>query len=266
MNHPSLPTALITGSSAGLGAEFARQLAQKKYNLALTARREDRLASFADELRRTYGVHVQVLAADLSTEKGVASIEQWIPTLPALGMLVNNAGYGIRGRFSNDPVEKQLAMIHVHILAAVRLSRAVLPGMLSTQHGAIINVASMAALFPIRNVTYSSTKAFIVNFSKSLQSELWGSGIKIQVLVPGYVHTEFHDTDEFIGYQKSSIPKLFWLEAPAVIRQSLRDLEEGKLECIPSWQYKTAAYLVRAPFTAALANKFVHYLYSKRGK
>ena len=266
MTRSSKPTALITGASAGLGAEFALQLAQEGYDLALTARRINRLEELASTLQQQYSIQVLVQPADLSTTEGVADIEMWISKIPTLEMLVNNAGYGIRGSFAADPVEKSLAMIQVHVMAAVRLTHAALPAMLRRHKGAIINVSSMAAFFPIRNVIYSSTKAFLVNFSKSLQSELWGSGVKVQALIPGYVHTEFHDTEEFHGYSKSKIPKLFWLEAPDVVSRSLKDLKENRMECIPGWQYRAAAHLVRLPLTANLAQNYVRYLYVKGRK
>ena len=265
MNTPPKRTAFITGASAGLGAEFARQLAQEGFNLALTARRIGRLESLAAKLRQQYSIDVQVQPADLSIDTELSMVEKWITTIPSLEMLVNNAGYGIRGSFATDPIEKQLTMIQVHILAAVRLSHAVLPTMLLRKKGAIINVASMAALFPIRNVMYSSTKAFLVNFSKSLQSELWGTGIRIQALLPGYVHTEFHDTNEFYGYNKSKIPDFFWLKAPDVVAHSLQNLNKDIVECIPGWQYRAAAHLVRFPPTASLALAYVRRLHSKRG-
>ena len=259
-------TALITGASAGLGAEFARQLAQKGYNLALTSRRSDRLESLATELIHKYKIQAQVLPADLSVEEGISKVTEWIPNIQPVEILVNNAGYGIRGKFAMDPIEKSVNMLQVHVYAAVRLTHAALPGMLNRQSGSIINVSSMAALFPIRNVMYSSTKVFLVNFSKALQSELWGSGVKVQVLMPGYVHTEFHDTAEFSGYKKSSIPKIFWLEVPAVVAKSLADLEKESVECIPGWQYRTAARLVRLPLTATLATRYVRSLYKNRRK
>jgi len=260
------PTALITGASAGLGAEFARQLAEKGYHLALTARRLDRLEALASELQQQYNIQAQVLAADLAVESGVARIESWIAELSSLDMLVNNAGYGLRGSFAASPVEKQLTMIQIHVLAAVRLAHAALQSMLRLKHGAIINVASMAAFVPIRNTMYTSTKAFLVNFSKSLQSELWGSGIKVQALVPGYVHTEFHDTPEFAGYNKSKIPDFFWLDAPEVVSRSLHDLEKGKVECIPGWQYQAAASLLRFPLTSSLAQAYVRRLHTRRAR
>jgi uncharacterized protein len=266
MGSSPRPTALITGASAGLGAEFARQLAPKGYDLALTARRGDRLELLANELSQHHGIQIQIRPADLSIEEGVKSIEDWIQDFSSLEILINNAGYGTRSRFSADPVEKQMDMIHVHVLATVRLTRAALPGMLARQRGAIINVSSMAALFPIRNVMYSSTKAFLVNFSKSLQSELWGSGIKIQALMPGYIHTEFHDTQELSSFKKKSIPGLLWLNAKDVVARSLGDLKNNEVECIPGWQYQAAAFFVRTPLTTAIALGIVRHLYSRRSK
>ena len=263
-NPPTQGTAFITGASAGLGAEFARQLASRGYALALTARRQERLEALADALRLAHNTQVSVLAADLATDQGVSAAEQALSSLPDLALLVNNAGYGIRGGFIKNPVEKELTMVQVHITAAVRLARAALPGMLLRNQGAIINVSSIAAFFPLRNTTYSATKAYLVNFSQGLQSELWGKHIRVQALCPGYVHTEFHSTPEMAGFRESSIPSLFWLNAPDVVASSLISLERGGGVCIPGWQYRLAAYFLRAPLTSALAQRFVRFLYSRR--
>ena len=263
-NPPSKGTAFITGASAGLGAEFARQLAGRGYHLALSARRQERLEALAAEIHQAHGVQVSVLAADLSTEPGLSAAEQAVASLPDLALLVNNAGYGIRGGFLHNPVEKELAMLQVHVIAAMRLAKAVLPGMLQRNQGAIINVSSVAAFFPLRNTTYSATKAYLVNFSQGLQSELWGRHIRVQALCPGYVHTEFHSTPEMEGFRESSIPRLFWLNPPDVVAESLKSLEKGGSVCIPGWQYRMAAYFLRAPLTSALAQRFVRSMYSRR--
>jgi uncharacterized protein len=259
-------TALITGASAGLGAEFARQLAAQGYSLALTARRADRLQALAAELQQAYGVSVQVLPADLASQAGVAAVETWIAGMEDLELLVNNAGYGLRGGFVRNPVEKELDMLQVHVVAAIRLAKAALAGMLQRNRGGIINVSSMAAFFPIRNTTYTSTKAYLVNFSEGLQSELWGTNIKVQALCSGFVHTEFHSTPEMTGFNPKNIPNLFWLNAPAVVADSLRNLAKGGVVCIPGWQYRAAALLLRSPLTSGLARRFVRFLYSRKHK
>ncbi len=248
----SLGTALITGASAGLGAEFAVQLAQQGYDLLLAARRLDRLQTLADSIQHRKPVRIEVLSADLATDEGIQSVEQKIRACTNLSLLVNNAGFGLRGRFSTQPVEKHLAMIQVHVIASVRLTHAALPGMLSRQKGGIINVASMAAFLPLRNSTYSSTKAYLVNFSEALESELGRKGIHAQALCPGFTYTEFHDTQELKGFPRSRLPRWLWLDADMVVRSSLNALGSGQVICIPGWQYKLVYLLTRGLITSTL--------------
>ena len=214
-------TAVITGASAGLGVEYARQLASRGYDLLITARRIERLQALATELTARYPIKVQVLQADLADEQGIQQTEQAISELNNLTMLVNNAGFGIDGGFADAPLEKHLSMIQVHITASVRLARAAIDRMLPNQRGAIINVASMAAFLPIRNSTYSATKAYLVNFSEALEYEVGPRGVHAQALCPGFTYTEFHETPELKRFRRSAIPGWLWLKADHVVSDSL---------------------------------------------
>ncbi len=257
-------TALITGASSGIGAEFARQLAPRGFDLVLVARRRERLEQLAQELGSTWNIGAEVLVADLAQENDIRRVEERIASLPRLELLINNAGFGLRGRFHKAQLDQQLEMIQVHVIAAVRLSRAALPGMIARGSGAIINVASMAALVPTASVTYSATKAYLVAFSKSLQIELEGSGVQVQALCPGFTITEFHQTPRSSNLERRQLPGWLWLHPESVVHASLRSLERGETVCIPGSIYRLAAWLVAEPLTAPLVRLVVRQIYKRR--
>lgn len=241
-------TALITGASAGLGAEFARQLAGRGYNLVLVARRADRLEALAEEIEATYGVHADVLAADLADAEGLRLVEERIRSLPNLDLLVNNAGFGTVGSLAKSDLARQQQMVDLHVTASMRLTYAALAGMKERKRGAVINVASVAAFAPLPgNVNYSATKAYLVTFSEALQGELRGSGVYVQALCPGYTHTDFHSTEEFSRFDKQKTPPFIWLNAADVVRASLNDLGSGRAVVVPSPIYGALATLLRVP-------------------
>jgi hypothetical protein len=253
-NSKNHPIALITGASAGIGAEFARQLAAKNYSLILVSRRLQNLQSIADELRSRYGVFIEVESVDLSKTNEIKSLANHVATIDNLNLLVNNAGFGSNDRFYRAPCERHIEMITVHIEATVRLTHAVVPGMIERHKGGIINVASIAAFIPLRSVTYSSTKSFLVTFSQALNNDLHGKGVQVQVLCPGLTYTEFHDTPEFRNFDRQRFPKLLWLSAQKVVNQSLSDLEHGRLICIPGWQYRWIVFFARNSLTSWIVN------------
>jgi len=227
-------TALITGASSGIGAAYARTLAARGKNLVLVARRKERLAALAEELQRTHGIAAEILVADLTNPADIEHVEKRIHEIKPLDMLINNAGFGTSGNFSEIDIARQIDMIRLHIVASVRLCRAALPGMIARDKGVIINVSSTAAFMPTQgNATYCATKAFLVTFSEALQRELLGTGIKIQALCPGFTRTEFHDTPEFKKLDRSVIPRFLWTSADDIVAASLRSLETGKVTYIP---------------------------------
>ena len=247
MPQMTFKTALITGASAGLGAEYARQLAAAGTALILVARRRDRLEELASELREKRGVPVEIVPADLSTLEGLSAVEARLAAAPAINLLVNNAGYGGRTGFAKGEAADHVGMLRVHIDATVRLTRAALPGLTDGGRGAVINVASVAAFSPFSGAMYSGTKAFLVMFSENLQAEVRSKGIILQALCPGMTHTEFHGV---AGIDKAIVPKPFWMTAEKVVRISLRRLGRGVV-CIPGWHNKVIAFLMRCPVTAA---------------
>ncbi len=227
-------TAVVTGASSGIGAAYARRLAVQGRDLVLVARREQQLVALARELGERHGVAAEPLAADLADAAGVARVEARIAALPSLDLLVNAAGFGTVGRFARVDMARQLEMIQLHVVAAVRLARAALPGMLERGRGAIINVASTVAFLPLPgNVTYAGTKAFLVAFSKTLQEEVKGTGVRVQAVCPGFTYSGFHDTAEYAHFSRKRIPGVLWMTADAVAAGSLKALSRGSVVYIP---------------------------------
>ncbi len=249
MSKPAFRTALITGASAGLGAEYARRLAAAGTGLILVARRRDRLEALAEELGKAHGVAVRAVAADLATDPGLARVEEAVAACDTLDLLVNNAGFGGRAGFVRGEIGDHLAMVRVHVDATVRLTKAALPGMIARGRGSIINVASVAAFSPFSGALYSGTKSFLTMFSENLQAELRrkAPSIRVQALCPGMTHTEFHAVADI---DKAIVPKPFWMTAEKVVRVSLRRLGRGVV-CVPGWKNKVVAFLMRCPATAA---------------
>jgi len=244
--HGQPGTALITGASSGIGAAFARQLAARGYNLILVARREARLAALAAELQGDYPITAEILAADLANPADIQRVEGRIARLSHLDLLINDAGFGAPGPFAEMDLARQLDMIHVHIIASVRLARAALPGMIARRRGAIINVSSVAAFVPLPgSATYSATKAYLNLFSEALQAELHASGVKIQALCPGFTHTGFHATPEHAGFDRSRIPGPLWMSAQEVAAQSLDALGRSGVIFIPGLKNRWLAALAR---------------------
>jgi uncharacterized protein len=261
---PSDKTALITGASSGLGAEFARQLAAMGYNLVITARRANRLQQLSSELQSKFPIEIQIIPADLSNLPEIDALVSIITSLPRLDLLVNNAGFGTVGRFYRVDPHKELAMVNVHMVAPVMLTRAALPGMVSHDQGGVINVSSMAGLVQIRNVLYHSSKAFLVNFSEVLQNELYGTHVHIQVLCPGFFLSEFHETPEYKQFSRKSVPNFLWMTPSQVVTESLDALSRGNLICTPGIIYRFAAGLARNNLSAGLIQFFAKLLVIQR--
>jgi uncharacterized protein len=243
--------AAITGASAGLGTVFARRLAADGYDLILIARRADRLQHLSEELTRAHGIAAETITADLARLADIDAVATRLENEPRLALLVNNAGFGTKGRFWDTAMEDQVAMHRVHIDATMRLSRAALGSMVKRDEGAVINVSSVAAYFRSpANVSYCATKAWINAFTEGLFLELkgLGSGVRVQALCPGFTHTEFHDV---AAMPRDPIPKWLWMTAEDVVDASLEGLRARKLFVIPGWQYKLVV-AVGTKFPAAL--------------
>jgi hypothetical protein len=232
--------AAITGASSGLGAIFARKLAERGFDLLLVARRRERLEDLSGSLQMVHGAQVEVLPADLTKDGDLERVAQRIEGEPRLGLLVNNAGFGTRGHFYRASREDQLDMFRLHVLATVRLTHAALPGMVERNRGWIVNVSSVAGFVQTPGyASYNSSKAWITSFTEGLHLELRsaGSAVRVQALCPGYTHTEFHDR---LGVDRSKIMPRggFWMTADYVVDESLRGLDDGKWRVIPNWRYR----------------------------
>lgn len=240
-------TALITGASAGIGAAFARFLAARGFNLVITARRAERLEHAARELELQAGVRVRVLPADLA-RRGAG--RQLVDTLEQdqvpVDMLINNAGFGIAGRYRDISWEKHREFIQLMVTAPCELARHLLPGMTQRGYGRIINVASVAGLIPgsARSTLYGASKAFMINFTQALHSEQRGTGVHLCALCPGYTRTEFHDVSG-TRERMNRLPRFMWLDAARVVEEGYRAVMRNTPICVPGLQYKAIVTLTR---------------------
>ena len=241
MEPTSPETALITGASAGLGAEFARQLAAEGHPVVLVARNRERLEEAAAGLEQRYGITAEVLPADLTDDAGVAAVVGRLsdPRRP-VGILVNNAGLGLLHDFEDNAISAEKKHLKLHAETSMVLTHAVLAGMLARGEGRIINVASIAAFLP--RGTYSAAKAWLLSFSRWANLAYRHRGIKVTAVCPGLTHTEFHHR---MGMDKSVAPAWAWLQAERVVREALADNQRGRAVSIPSKRYKVVAALSR---------------------
>jgi len=227
--------ALITGASAGLGIDFARQLSAKGKQLVLVARRKDRLDALAAELG-----HARAIELDLSE---VGAVDRLMADLAAQGeqveLLVNNAGFGLTGRFAELDGKRQRQMIDLNCGALTELAHAVLPGMIARKAGAILNVASTAAFQPGPGMAvYFATKAFVLSFTEALHEEVKRHGVTVSALCPGPTATEF---GEVAGFGPSAMLEKVAADSPSVVRAGLAGLERGKAVIIPGLINKSTA-------------------------
>ena len=241
--------ALVTGASAGIGAEFARQLAAAGYDLVLTARRRERLDELAAELSAQYGAECQVIPADLALAEAPAQIRAAVEaTDRSIDLLVNNAGFAIAGHYHATSWDDQARFIQVMVTAVAELSHQMLPAMRLRHHGAIINVASLAGIVPgsAGHTLYAASKAFLIKFSESLAMENADRGIRIQALCPGFTYSEFHDV---VGTRDifSQLPRSMWMQAEEVVSFSLRELarRNGPVVAVPGRTNRLIAALSR---------------------
>lgn len=231
-----MTTALVTGASAGLGAEFARQLAASGHDLVLVARTEARLRKLATALEAAHGVRTEVLPADLADRDDVERVARRVagdgPTGP-VDLLVNNAGFGLRTGFLDSDVAEEERMLDVMCRATLVLSHAAGRAMAARGHGGILTVSSVASFVAMG--TYSAAKAWETVFSEGLAQELAPKGVAVTAVCPGFTRTEFHDRADM---NMSHLPNSMWLDAERVVADALADLRRRRAISVPGRTYR----------------------------
>ncbi|MET3962526.1 short-subunit dehydrogenase [Marmoricola sp. OAE513] len=234
MSQQQITSALITGPSAGIGLEIARQLAARGTDLVLVARNEVRLKEVADELSAAHGVSTEVIAADLTDRESLAAVEARLADgSRPIDLLVNNAGFGLKGKFLDNDLEAEQAHLDVLVVAPMRLTHAALGPMVERGFGKIVNVSSVAGYLP--RGTYSAAKAYVTKFSEWAHNEYGPQGVHVMALCPGFVRTEFH---ERMDVGRDSAPDFLWLDVEEFVTAAMADLDAGKAISIPTLRYK----------------------------
>jgi short-subunit dehydrogenase len=243
----------ITGASSGIGAAFARRLAAD-HDLLLIARRREKLDALAGDLNRSYGCQVEVMSADLAHEPDTLAVADRLASDTRLALLINNAGFGAKGRFWESPLTVQEQMHKLHVMATVRLTHAALKNLTARDTGGIINVASVAAFVRSQgSVSYCATKSWMTVFTEGLYLELKaaGSNVRVQALCPGFTYSEFHDT---MGADRAALAGAsLWHSAEFVVDASLNGMRRKKLFVVPGWRYRLITSLIsKLPAAARL--------------
>ena len=252
-------TALVTGASAGIGAAFADVLAEAGYGLILTARRADRLEAVAARLRERHGVPVAVLVADLADPGAPAVLVEAIAAAGlTVDVLVNNAGYGVPGRYAATEWMRQRDFLQVLVTAVAELTHRLLPGMIERRFGRVLNIASLAALVPAApgHTLYAASKAFLVKFSESLAGECRADGVHVTAVCPGFTYSEFHDVTGTRA-QVSAMPRWMWSDALDVAREGLAAVTAGRPVVVTGRVNRAIAFGVKH-LPAFIADAAVH--------
>lgn len=248
------PVALVTGATSGLGAEFAQQLAASGHDLVLVARDVARLQATAVRLGRDFGIHAEVLAADLLTDDGVTAVsDRLADRARPVALLVNNAGFGLVKPFEDTTAEQETDQLRILVGTPMQLMHAALPPMLERGSGRIINVASVAGFIP--RGSYGAAKAWGISFGRSANLRYRPRGVTVTAVCPGFVHTEFHQR---MGANMTRVPRWMWLNPDRVVREGLADNAAGKSVSIPSRRYKVLVALSRLvpdALAAAVGNR-----------
>lgn len=232
--------AFITGASCGIGAAFARYLAEKRYDLIITSLPDDEYNAYAEKLRNEFNINIEIIPADFAREDDIAKVETAIRNNSRIEFLVNNAGFVFWKPFMQKNIEDLEKMIKVHINAPVRFIYAALPQMILKKKGIIINLSSLSSFMPIPlDSMYSATKLFQNSFMESLHISVRDKGIKVQVICPGFVRSHFH---ERAGVNLTSLKynrMIRWMEPDEVVRISVRNLKKrNKVIVIPGFRNK----------------------------
>ncbi|RYD72576.1 MAG: SDR family oxidoreductase [Verrucomicrobiaceae bacterium] len=231
-------TALITGASSGIGREIARQLAPQARELILVARRMDRLEELRKELARP-GLSVQCHSVDVANEQDLAAFLQKVQAFETpVDFLINNAGVGDHGFFEKTEWSRVKAMLDINVQALTQVTHALLPQLIRSGRGAVLNVSSIASLLPIPKMSvYAATKAYVTSFSEGIRAELRGTGVSVTALCPGPVDTEFfHIAERPDATESAPAPEFFKVPVEQVAREALDAVLRDKARIIPGWQ------------------------------
>ena len=240
--------ALVTGASAGIGREIARQLAGRAQLIVLVARRQDRLEELRSELQQLNPkLEVHIKAVDLADKAQLNQLLEFPEKQGiAIDLLINNAGLGDIGPFATSDPQRIEEMLQVNTLALTVLTRRLLPGMLGQKNGAILNVSSSAGFMPIpKFAVYAATKAYVTSFSEALRAELRGTGVNVCALCPGPVHTEFSQVAQRAGEQTDNGPSFIYVGVADVARAGLNAVEQDRALVIPGLAMKVSMAIVR---------------------
>lgn len=240
--------ALITGASAGIGREFARQLAARARTIVIIARREQRLNELRDELKnRNAQLNVHPRVVDLCDRTQINGLIDWLgQNRIEIDFLINNAGLGDYGTIATSDIQRDDRIIQVNITALTLLTRQLLPQMISRKHGAILNVSSSAGFLPIPGMAvYAATKSYVNSLTESLRAELHGTGVSATALCPGPVHTEFGEVAKRPGGQPETGPEFIYVSVEQTARDALVAVENDKPLTIPGFFMKLGMFLVR---------------------
>lgn len=227
-------TALVTGASSGIGVAIARELAAKGHSLILVARREERLRSLATELTDEHGISAEVVACDLADpDERARLVDQVRQGGRFVEVLVNNAGFGSRGRFASNDPDRMVGMVRLNIEAVVDLTGRFLPGMVERGRGSVINIASTSAFQPLPGAAvYAAGKSFVLSFSEAIRTELRGTGVGVTAVCPGPVKTEFTDAAGMSGVEDST-PDAIWMSAEEIGSAAVEGAAADKRVVVP---------------------------------
>lgn len=238
-----MATALITGASKGLGAEFAWQLAAARHDLVLVARSEDALEELAAKIRGAAGVDVEVMVADLSDPDDLEQVAERVgDSERPVSLLVNNAGYGIGKDIIDSDWETEKAVLDVLITAPLRLSQVAAKAMVERGHGAVLNVSSIAA--HLANTTYAAHKRWVLDFTQALATQLRGTNVTATAVLPGLTKTEFH-SHPTLEHMRGEFPDATWLTAEQVVSSAIAAVRRGDVVVTPSARYAIAGGIMR---------------------
>ena len=231
--------ALVTGATVGIGESFTRLLAHNGYNIVLVARDLPRLQERAKALESTFGIATTVIQADLATDAGCKTIEDFIAN-NQIDVLINNAGFGINKAFTMSQLDAEQQLLDVLVRTPMRLMHVALPGMKERNKGVIINVSSVAGW--IAGGTYSASKSYLTVLSESLHTELSSTNVKVSALCPGFTRTEFHQRGRM---SMKGLPAFMWLNSDKLVAAAWKDAVGGKAVSVPGWQYQLLTFVMR---------------------